>query len=174
MQAQIPSRVDVHDDQAVFALIRANPNWRLEFSREGDVLISPLVSPGITCKELEAAVQLLAWERHAGGRAFGASAGFRLRDGSLLGPDAAWISAERLASLPPEATKPAFWYVCPDVVVEVMSIWDDWQPLQAKIDRYITNGATYAVAIDHERRRVHECGRPAAGLQLDFERIFDA
>jgi Uma2 family endonuclease len=174
MQAQIPSRVDVNDDRAVFALIRANPNWRLEFSRDGDVLVSPLVSPGITRKEFEAAVQLFAWERQAGGQAFGASAGFRLRDGSLFGPNAAWISAERLASLPPEATEPAFWYVCPDVVVEVMSMWDEWGPLQAKIDRYMTNGATYAVAIDHERRCIYECGAPPAGLQFDFERIFDA
>jgi Uma2 family endonuclease len=174
MQAEIPSSVDVNDDQAVFALIRANPLWRLEFSCDGNVLASPLVRPGTSRKEHEAAVQLFAWERDAGGQAFGASAGFRLRDGSLFGPDAAWISAERLASLPPEATDAAFWYVCPDVVVEVMSEWDDWRPLQAKIDRYIINGATYALAIDPERRRVYECGTPPGGLQLDFDRIFDA
>jgi hypothetical protein len=43
-----------------------------------------------------------------------------------------------------------------------------------KLKRYIENGASYAVAVDPERRRVYERGTAPAGLVLDYEAIFDA
>ncbi len=119
-------------------------------------------------------MQLVAWARERGGKVYGAAAGFRLPDKSVLGPDASWISAERLAVLTEEETDRAFWRICPEVVVEVMSEWDRWSDLMRKLKRYIENGASYAVAVDPERRRVYERGTAPAGLVLDYEAIFDA
>jgi Uma2 family endonuclease len=45
--------------------------------------------------------QLSNWSRtHERGRVFDSSGGFRLPDGSILNPDAAYISEERLKPLP--------------------------------------------------------------------------
>jgi Uma2 family endonuclease len=174
MPALIPNRLDLDDDAAIVALVAANPEWRLEFSSDGHILVSPLTGTATGSKELEPGVQLALFARSAGGKAFGAAAGFRLADTSLLGPDASWISSERLAALSPVDTEPAFWHVCPDVVVEVMSEWDTWKALTEKIDRFERNGACYAVAVDPELRRIYERGTPPAGLEFDFEAIFDA
>ena len=123
---------------------------------------------------MEAAIQLVGWARERGGKAYGAAAGFRLPDKSVLGPDASWISAERLSALSEEQTGRAFWRVCPEVVIEVMSEWDRWPDLMRKLKLYVQNGATYAVAVDPERRRIYELGAVPAGLKIDFEAIFDA
>ena len=48
------------------------------------------------------------------------------------------------------------------------------QQLQEKVERYLRNGARYALALYPEKRDVYERGTPPPGLQLDFERIFDA
>jgi Uma2 family endonuclease len=172
--AQIPFPADIEDDEALVEIVRANPSWRVELSHEGRILVSPLTGTASASKEMEAAMQLVAWARERGGKVYGAAAGFRLPDKSVLGPDASWISAERLAVLTEEETDRAFWRICPEVVVEVMSEWDRWSDLMRKLKRYIENGASYAVAVDPERRRVYERGTAPAGLVLDYEAIFDA
>jgi Uma2 family endonuclease len=174
MPVAIPTNIDVDDDAAIIAVQTANPQWRLELSGDGHVLASPLTGTGTAANELEPAVQLALFARRAGGKAFGAAAGFRLADRSLLGPDASWISPERLAALTPEDTEPAFWHVCPDVVVEVKSEWDTWSELTDKIDLFFRLGAVYAVAVDPDARRAYERGTAPAGLTLDFEAIYDA
>jgi Uma2 family endonuclease len=172
--ARIPFLADIEDDGALIDIVRENPSWRVELSHEGRILVSPLTGTASASKEMEAAMQLVAWARERGGKAYGAAAGFRLPDKSVLGPDASWISAERLAALSVEQTGRAFWRVSPEVVIEVMSEWDRWPDLMRKLKRYIENGVSYAVAVDPERRRTYELGTAPTGLSLDFEAIFDA
>jgi Uma2 family endonuclease len=174
MQAAIPNQIDTADDAALIELVRQNPTWKIEVSRDGTILISPLTGTNTGPKKFEAEMQLAAFARTVGGRVFSSSSGFRLPDTSLVGPDAAWISAERLEALTPAAKRSAFWNVCPEVAIEVASEWDTWRVLCAKIETYIANGARYAVAIDPERRRVFERGVRSQRLDFDFEKIFDA
>jgi Uma2 family endonuclease len=169
----VPHAFDPDDDAAIGAVVRDNPDWRIEVSAEGSILVSPLTGTECSGRELEAAMQLAQYARHAGGKAFGPTAGFRLPDNSVLGPDGSWLSDDHIASLSDEEKERSFWRCCPDVVVEVMSDWDLWSSLQRKVDRYIANGALYAVAINPESRDVYERGTPPAGLKIDFERIFD-
>jgi Uma2 family endonuclease len=174
MYLEVPFAGDPNNDEALVAVVRANPQARIELSSDGKIIASPLTGSAVASKELEAAIQLHAWARVAGGKAYGASAGFRLPDTSVLGPDAAWISPERLPSLRFEDTDATFWHVCPDVVIEVMSQWDTWPRLMRKISLFVKNGATYAVALDCERRQAYELGNVPPGLQLDFDAIYDA
>jgi Uma2 family endonuclease len=174
MLAAIPNRIDTGDERALIDLVRQNPTWKIELSPQGTILMSPLTGTDTGPKEFEAGLQLAQFARLAGGRVFSSSSGFRLPDKSLLGPDAAWISTERLAALGPEDKTTAFWRVCPEVAVEVMSEWDTWAALCEKIETFITNGARYAVAVDVTRRRVFERGTRPDGLELNFDRIFDA
>jgi len=133
MFAEIPYLGDPADDEALVALVRANPLCRLELSSDGNVLVSPLSGTATAKKEAMAYRQLLDYAGRVGGDAHIASAGFRLADDSVLGPDAAWISPERLACLSPEDTASAFWRVCPDVVSEIMSDNDSRPYLMRKI-----------------------------------------
>jgi len=174
MHAAIPNLIDSGDERALIELVRHNPTWKIEISREGTILMSPLTGTDTGPKGFEAGMQLAQFARTAGGRVFSSSSGFRLPDKSLRGPDAAWISAQKLAALTPQDKSTAFWRVCPEVAIEVMSEWDSWQVLCEKVEAYIANGARYAVAIDSAKRRVFACGTLPDGLSLDFDRIFDA
>ena len=174
MFAKIPFSGDASDDRALLELQHANPLCRLEYSSDGTILVSPLSGTATAKKEAMAYRELLRFAERVGGDAHIASAGFRLPDGSVLGPDAAWISPERLSALASSEKEDAFWHVCPDVVIEVFSENDTWSELVRKIRRFVANGATYAVAVDPRGRHVYEIGTPPLGLTLDFEAIFDA
>ncbi|MDQ2908796.1 MAG: Uma2 family endonuclease, partial [Candidatus Eremiobacteraeota bacterium] len=63
---------------------------------------------------------------------------------------------------------------CPQVVVEVRAETDSWATLQEKIERYRTNGAGYALAIDPYQRDTFAVGQPPPGLILDIKAIIDA
>lgn len=153
------------DDDAILRLSRRAPGWRFEFEADGTMLVSPTFSDGGP-RDVEAAVQLRAFAARAGGKVFGSSAGFRLRDGSLRSPDAAWISDERIGGLSPD-DRTKFWRVCPDVIIEILSASDDWNELVDKITSYERNGAVYAIAIDPFSGRSVTRGVAPAGLVLD-------
>jgi Uma2 family endonuclease len=160
------------DDDAIARFAVGAPGWRIEFDVDGTMLVSPIFTDGGP-REVEAAYQLRAFASIAGGKVYSSSTGFRLPDGSLRSPDAAWISSEHIALLEPERKK-KYWRTCPDVVIEILSESDDWHELVAKTERYLQNGATFAVAIDPATREVATFGEPPAGLQLDYEAIASA
>jgi Uma2 family endonuclease len=160
-------------DEELVRLSSRNPGWRFERDDDGTTIVSPNYSEG-GAKSGEAYGQLRDFARSgAGGRAFDASAGFTLASGAVRSPDASWLSPERIAQTPPHR-RVRFWRVCPDVVVEVASPTDAWADVCAKIDMYVREGATYAIALDPETRRIYERGIPPRGLALDAAAILDA
>lgn len=96
-----------------------------------------------------------------------------MKDGSVLSPDAAWISAAKLAGLPREARR-KYWPIAPDIVVEIRSETDSWPRLQEKLRAYVANGTEYALAIDPYRRDTFELGTRPAGLHFDVDAIAGA
>lgn len=146
MALVIKSIPDLHDDDALARLSRAESQWHFELDADGSLIVSPTFSEG-GARELEAGLQLYGFAKRVGGKAFGSSAGFRLPDNSVRSPDAAWMSSERIASLTPEE-RTKFWRTCPDVVIEILSDTDVWDELLRKLDLYERNGARYAVGID--------------------------
>jgi Uma2 family endonuclease len=160
-------------DEDLEALSRDNPGWQLERNDCGTLILSPTSSED-GARSAEALVQLALWSRSGpGGKVFDSSTGFRLPDGSVLSPDAAWISPETLAKLPPAARR-KFWPVAPDVVVELRSETDAWPDVQQKIRRYAANGAAYAIAIDRYRRDTFELGTAPHGLSFEIDAIIEA
>lgn len=160
------------DDDAIAKFSAGAAGWRIEFNEQGTMLVSPTYSESGP-RDVEAALQLRAFADRFGGKVFGSSAGFRLPDGSLRSPDAAWISHERLDRLT-SADRVKFWRVCPDVVIEILSATDDWAELLTKLESYRKNGSRFAVALDPYARRVETHGRAPDGLELDVEAILDA
>jgi Uma2 family endonuclease len=175
-------------DDEILELSRRNPGYQFERSAEGELIVTP-GSMEAGRRGAELAFQLRRWtEGHGRGVVFDSSAGFRLPDGSLLSPDAAWMPRERWMALTP-GQRDSFAPLCPDAVFEVASKSDSQSALRAKMRAYLTNGARLAVLIDPQRRtvEVHQPDREAqvfesprsveldpvlSGFSLDLESIF--
>ena len=160
------------DDAAIERFSNDLPGVAVEIDARGVFSLSPTHSDS-GAREFAAGLQLQRYADRVGGRVFGSSAGFRLADGSLRSPDAAWISDEHRARLT-GAEKRGYWRTCPDIVIEILSDTDRWDDLLEKIELYARNGAEYVVAIDPFESLVVTRGDPPPGFELDIDAIVGA
>ncbi|MBC6424794.1 MAG: Uma2 family endonuclease [Hormoscilla sp. SP12CHS1] len=77
------------------------------------------------------------------GRVTGSSAGFRLPDGNLRGPDVSFVPAEKMRQSPR-----SFAEIVPDLMFEVRSSTDNVRPLLQKIQRFIELGTQVGIFVD--------------------------
>ena len=101
------------------------------------------------------------YERDHPGEAFSSSTGFRLPDGSLKSPDAAFVSQKKLDTIP-EEKKNRYLRVVPEFVVEVRSRTDELKELEAKMrDTWIANGVRLAwlVDVDEDKLWIYRADR---------------
>jgi Uma2 family endonuclease len=164
VDAEITSRRLVLDppltDVQFEALCAANDAVRFERTREGEIVMhSP--TGGFTSRgNAEIVAKLYSWwEIHERGSVFDSSAGFHLPDSSVLSPDAAYVLPEKLAGLSKDDLT-GFPRLCPDFVVELLSISDNLANAAEKMERWIENGASLGWLIDPYQRKVyvHEPG----------------
>jgi Uma2 family endonuclease len=153
-------------DDDLIRLSDTNPGWRFERDDDGALLVSPTSTLGGS-QSGEAFAQLHAFAKRAGGKAYDSSTGFTTPGGGVVCPDASWMSAEKIG----RHAGYGFWQVMPDVAIEVKSYTDSWPKLQRKIDKYIEDGATYAIAIDPESGDTYERGQCPDGLSIDVAAI---
>ena len=165
LDAQI--KVSLCDFQRISSL---NQETRLERSAEGDLIFIPPCASETGGWNQEISGQLYLWSKnHPIGRTFDSSAGFILPDGSCRSPDASWISSDRWNALSAEE-KSGFARICPDFVVELRSPSDSLPDLEAKMEKYIANGASLGWLIDplSKTATVYRAGRapePLVGPQ---------
>jgi Uma2 family endonuclease len=159
------------DDDELLRLSAENPGWHIEREPDGSLTVSP-TSFRNSIRGFEAARQLYDWG-HERGHAAAADGGVTLPDKAVRAPDASWISFERWEALNDQQRK-KYPQVIPDVVVEIVSYYDSYAQQRRKTERYVEQGAVYAVVIDPERRRIEEFGTRPEGLVFDFDRIIDA
>lgn len=127
--------------------------FRVERTAEGELeIMTPVGGRG---SWLEGIVigQLSTWARSNGGFVFSSAAGFSLRDGSVLSPDASWVSADIWEALTPEQ-QTGFPPICPEFIVEVRSASDSLARLEAKMQQWLANGARLAWLVDPQREMV--------------------
>ncbi len=167
--AAILSGLPAVSDDDLIRMTNQNPGWKIERTDDGRLRLSPTHTDG-GAKSGEAFGQLRDYAKRYGGKAYDSSTGFKTPRGGVLSPDAAWISAERVAALSPDLRR-TFRQIAPDVVIEVALDTDSWPDVTAKIDSFYDNGAAYAVAIDPDAEAVYERGTPPAGLALDLAAI---
>ncbi|NJN22749.1 MAG: Uma2 family endonuclease [Leptolyngbya sp. RL_3_1] len=154
----IPPSLKITDEQFL-QLVRANPELRMERTATGVLItMSPTGSEGGSYNA-ELTTDLVLWNRRTGlGKTFDSSTGFRLPNGAIRSPDAAWVMKERWASLTSEQRQ-GFAPVCPDFVIELASPTDSWVELQAKMQEYVANGCRLGWLIEPRAQRV-EIYRP--------------
>ena len=146
---------------AEFCRRNSQSHWQFELTPSGEIIILAPTNYPSGLHENEIATELNYWCRSFGGMATGANSFCRMPEtGGVLVPDAAWVSAERLAAHPPVPGQPI--PVCPDFVVEIRSGSDRLEPLHAKMRLYRENGAKLGWLIDPSKPagpRVIEPGR---------------
>jgi Uma2 family endonuclease len=118
----------------------ANRDLRIERSSNGEIIVMSPAGGYASFQNLKVASQLDAWAtRDGSGVAFDSSAGFRLPNGAMRSPDAAWVQQARLAKLS-RRQKEQFIPLCPDFVIEVASPSDDVSSLREKMREYVECG----------------------------------
>ena len=105
-------------------------------------------------------------------------------------PDVSWISAERIALLPPTGgPRPTYWPIAPEFVIEVRSRHDSLISQQEKMAGWTSHGVLLGLLVDPANHNVHvyrdgeeqqvlhrpdevDCNPEMPGLVLDFARIW--
>jgi len=142
-------------DDAFAEFCRANPNLRVERNAQGEIIVMPPAGGEASNRNLKASAQLSVWADEDGrGEGFDSSAGFRLSDGSILCPDASWVSNAALSGLTPKQRK-EFLPLCPEFVIEVRSPSDNLSEAKRRMELWIENGAQLGWLIDADARTVY-------------------
>ena len=162
-----PAR-DIGDDE-IRQLSDQNPGYQFERDRDGRLVVTP--NGGESGRRSgEVFGQLRDWARRADrGPVFDASTGFKLPDGSLRSPDAAWVRGDRWEALS-ETEREEYPPLCPDAVFEVRSRNNSLEELRAKLMAYVENGARIAVMLDPYDRIV-EVARPDRIVRETYDRL---
>ncbi len=177
------------NDAELLTFSQRNPLYRIERNAKGELeIMTPLGGDGSRWEALVIR-ELGYWADENGGVVFSSNGGFSLADGSMLSPDASWISDDRWNALTREQRR-SFPPICPDFLVEILSASDSRSTLRAKLDTWMGNGAKLAWMIDPyaatvsiyrggqtvqllERPEYVEADGPVAGFRLTTHKLWD-
>jgi Uma2 family endonuclease len=152
-------------DEEFEKFCEGNPDFRIEMTKEGEMIIMMPMVPSGGNKEFELSTQFGVWVKTDNtGVGFSPSSVFTLPNGAKRSPDVSWIRRERWEALSDEQ-KNTFTRICPDFVVELRSKSDRLKKLQKKMEEYIENGAQLGWLIDPKKKKVHVY-RPDAPIEI--------
>lgn len=152
-------------EEEFFQFCQANRDLRIERSAEGEIIVMPPAGGYSGFESGEVFGQLRAWAiEDRSGVAFDSSTGFRLPNGALRSPDAAWVQLSRLEKLSPRE-KEQFIPLCPDFVIEVALPSDEVSDLRAKMQEYLRTGLCLGWLILPASKEV-EVYSPATEVQI--------
>src|SRR5579859_2654123 len=136
------------DDEFVQFSEENNP-FRMEREPNGEILIMTPTGYGTGSINRRIVQALGAWADEDGrGDVLDSSTGFRLANGAVRSPDAAWVS-HRKASRSSAEERDGFAPVCPEFVIELTSQSDRKKNVEAKVlNEWIANGAELAWLIE--------------------------
>ncbi len=155
------------DDDAFFAFCQANPELKLERTKDGEIIVMALTGGKTGIKNSEIIAELTLWNRQSRpGYVFDSSTGFRLPNGATRSPDAAWVAKERWEALT-EVQQEKFPPLCPDFVIELKSESDGLKSAQAKMGEWLENGCRLAWLLDPQESKayLYQPGREVEELE---------
>jgi Uma2 family endonuclease len=149
------SLLEKMNDHEFFTFCQLNPEWRMERTSEGDLVIMPPTGGWTGTRHFTLIGRFSQWvEADGTGLGFDSSTGFTLPNGAKRSPDLAWVTRARWETLTAEEQE-EFPPLCPDFVVELRSRSDDVAALQAKMQEYMANGAQLGWLIDPHEKKVY-------------------
>ncbi|MEB3295584.1 MAG: Uma2 family endonuclease [Synechococcales bacterium] len=141
-------------DQQFEQLCHHNRDLKFERTARGGLVIMSLTGGETGERNAELNGQLWLWNRQARlGHLYDSSTGFRLPNGAIRSPDAAWVSQARWEALTP-AQRQKWVPLCPDFLVELKSPSDEVEDLRLKMQEYLENGLLLGWLIDPETQTV--------------------
>lgn len=149
-----------------FASLTAQyPELRMELTREGRLIIMPPSGGESSNQSSTVSGWLFVWNQQTKlGLTFDANGGYNLPNGGTRAPDASWLRRDRWDALTPEERQ-KFLPLCPDFLVEVMSLTDSLTETRRKMEEYLENGARLGWLINPRRRQV-EIYRPNRDVEI--------
>ncbi|UOQ77122.1 Uma2 family endonuclease [Hymenobacter sp. 5516J-16] len=160
-------------DDEFFDFCQQHPDLRIERTANHEILLMSPTGSRSGKRNFRLNFQLGKWwEQHQQlGEAFDSNTGFTLPDGSVLSPDASWVSAAKWNALTLEQ-QDKFAPVCPEFVVELKSSSDSTKTLQAKMLDWLRNGAQLAWLIvpETETAYLYRPGQPEPEVVQGFEK----
>ncbi|MDJ0706509.1 MAG: Uma2 family endonuclease [Leptolyngbyaceae cyanobacterium MO_188.B28] len=150
-----------------YDLCRVNPNWKLERTAQGDLVIMAPTGGETGARNANLLIRLGTWnEQSQLGVVFDSSTGFELPNGANRSPDVAWVKCDRWNALPTEQRE-KFRPLAPDFVIELMSPSDNLAEVQAKMQEYIDNGVQLGWLFNRSAKQVeiYRPGQPKETLQ---------
>jgi len=137
-----------------YQLCAANPNLKLERNANGELIAMPPTGGETGKRNSNINLQLGIWnERTQMGELFDSSTGFTLPNQAERSPDAAWIEKFRWEALTAEQRE-KFIPLCPDFVIELLSLGDSLSKTQEKMREYMENGCRLGLLINRRNRQV--------------------
>jgi Uma2 family endonuclease len=156
--------LDLTDEQFEQICTR-NPDLKFERTAQGELVVVALTGGETGRRNMKLSARLENWsDRTQLGVAFDSSTGFRLPDGAIRSPDAAWVSLERWQGLTLEQRK-KYVPLCPDFLVELKSSSDEIEDVQAKMKEYLANGLQLGWLLNPENQTV-EVYRPNVAVEV--------
>ncbi len=144
--------------------------WQMELNAMGELELMPPTYPPSDEHEGESFGEVRQWNIGRGrpGTATGPTSAYRLANGAIRSPDAAWAPQEKV--LPPSPDPPRARPYCPDFVVEIRSTSQrSLTHLLNKMQEYMDNGAKLGWLIDPLERtvRIYRAGVAEPDLLAD-------
>lgn len=140
-------------DEELSTISRRNPDLRFERNADGTLVTMPPTGGISGNREAKATAYLLTWvETHELGEVFSSSTGFRLANGAIRSPDAAFVAKGRLPQNWDQG-EDQFLPIAPDFVIELRSKTDDLTTLKSKMQEYIENGVRLGWLFDRQNQQ---------------------
>ncbi|MFZ9739993.1 MAG: Uma2 family endonuclease, partial [Prochlorotrichaceae cyanobacterium] len=141
-------------EETFYQLCQRNPDLKLERSAQGELIIMPPTGGESGRRNADITIDLGLWNRQTDlGYTFDSSTCFKLPNGAERSPDAAWVAKDRWEALS-KADRSKFPPLAPDFVIELRSISDRLDVLQAKMREYQENGVQLGWLINPQDRQV--------------------
>lgn len=160
------SYMDRMSDPEFFRFCQENAEVMFERNEDGTIVVMTPVGARGSWIGTYVASALMGWALEKGtGIAFGSSAGFFLPDGSMRGPDAAWIEKSRWEAHESNELD-GFPHLVPDFVIEIRSQSDRLQPLHEKMASYLGNGVKLGWLIDpiEQKSHIYKADKPVSSI----------
>ncbi|MBR8830858.1 MAG: hypothetical protein N5P05_000218 [Chroococcopsis gigantea SAG 12.99] len=155
-------------DEQFYRLCQVNPDWQLERSAQGELIVMPPVGGVSGNREADFIIDLGIWNRQTGlGKVFSSSTIFRLPNGGARSPDAAWVSLARWSALDREQQE-KFPPICPDFAIELRSRTDSLAEIQNKMLEYLNGGLRLGWLINPQEQQIqiYRPDQPVEIIQL--------
>lgn len=152
-------KIDVTDwdltDEQFEQLSAANPEWKIELSGKGELIIMPSTGfiPGV--KNTKLIARVFNWAEEDGtGEVGDSSTMYVLPNGAKRSPDVSWVLRERLKSFTVKQLQ-KYAPFAPDFVIELRSPTDSLKELKEKMAEYMENGVRLGWLIDPSKKQVY-------------------